>query len=124
MTTIGTTHTPGPWHVGTVRLSDDPWAIHAAKQERLGFAPVVGYTSHGSAVSWDEAQANACLIATAPELLARLEDLATTVAELLIDNAISFDPDDDTGELALRGMLGNASTAIAEGGIGLVSWAR
>lgn len=41
-----------------------------------------------------------------------LADLAQSVAELMIDNAIAFDEDDDTGELAMRGMLNNACDAL------------
>lgn len=52
------------------------------------------------------------LHAAAPDLKARLSDLACSVAELLIDNAIDFD--DETAEDALRGMLKNAQEAVAK----------
>lgn len=61
MTTITTTHTPGSWHVGTAA----PSIIYALD----GFAIANAVTYHGRHGGIETMQANARLIAAAPELL-------------------------------------------------------
>jgi len=62
-------HTPGPWHVNTLEVV--PFSIHAHRG-------CVAEVSRGTMneVGADEIEANARLIAAAPELLAALENLA------------------------------------------------
>lgn len=51
-------------------------------------------------------------IAAAPDLLARLRDLATVMEELMLDGRIAFEPESDIDNLALREMLYDAWDAI------------
>jgi len=62
-------HTPGPWHINTMETVQA--TIHAHRGH-------VATVSRGSMneVSADEIEANARLIAAAPELLAALESIA------------------------------------------------
>lgn len=77
------THTPGPWQVnassdhrswGYVRREDD---------ERKVIAIAQVFRRHG----WDEYQANARLIAAAPEMLTALQAIAGMTVEDSTDHA-------------------------------------
>lgn len=65
-------HTPGPWQVG------DTWAGVTRFVERLGQQP--GYVAEARGSSPEERDANARLIAAAPELLAALEVVRRSAA--------------------------------------------
>jgi hypothetical protein len=64
-----TTHTPGPWQVN----SNDPLHVCDADGESRGCSPIA-FVQVGNDGRWT-AKANARLIAAAPELLERLEEL-------------------------------------------------
>lgn len=66
-------HTPGPWRV-VISDNGDRCEIEAANKDCVAraFAPFPFDTS------WDERDANARLIAAAPELLEALQDLVDT----------------------------------------------
>jgi hypothetical protein len=62
-------HTPGPWQVN----SNDPLHVCDADGESRGCSPIA-FVQVGNDGRW-AAKANARLIAAAPELLERLEEL-------------------------------------------------
>ena len=64
-----TTYTPGPWSAST-QGPNDPWVIIAG----CGPAFVASVEDDGALITRVEANANARLIAAAPDLLAALED--------------------------------------------------
>lgn len=107
-------HTPRPW----ARRGE--WIVRA-DQEAEAAKNEYGYQS-GHYIARlveplggpDVCKANGDLIAAAPELFARLQDLSTSVAEIMIDNAIAFE--DDVAESALQGMLNNAKAIIVKAG--------
>lgn len=73
-------HTPGPWHV------DGPNAglgagIRDARERRIAHT-AESYTNNRDPILTDEAQANARLIASAPDLLAENETLKKQLVEL------------------------------------------
>lgn len=63
---MSTTHTPGPWHIG-----QDNQGNHTIIQSRLKF--VIGRAFFANSI--EENEANAKLIAAAPELLEALKEL-------------------------------------------------
>lgn len=67
-------HTPGPW---TVEHHGGPWHIFGANDERVGTYSTSAPAS--TAEQWDVSQANARLIAAAPELLAALESIVEDI---------------------------------------------
>lgn len=66
-------HTPGPWDINPVRNSFEPYKliIFAQNQDRVA---ICYKESNDVYVPKDEAEANAKLIAAAPELLEALKD--------------------------------------------------
>lgn len=79
--TDGTKHTPGPWHHGTTgeRMRDEysqPFCVTQYGKANL-IAGVFGDVQGGE----DVAQANAHLLAAAPDLLAALEVCETVLGE-------------------------------------------
>jgi len=71
------THTPGPWSFRTTGWSTNPFAIHSPRRPGA-----VACVPSRTSVPLDEQDANARLIAAAPELLAALDELLGDV-ELL-----------------------------------------
>lgn len=71
-----TTHTPGPWKID--EATDLPFAVIANNSNGDGICEIDGWNG-----DWDSvAVANAALIATAPELLENLEEMANRYAHL------------------------------------------
>ena len=70
-------HTPGPWELGSksrdTEFLDDEWEISICGANEID-CPLIAMVSNLS-LSDDEADANACLIAAAPELLEALQSL-------------------------------------------------
>jgi hypothetical protein len=112
-TTITSTppqHTPGPWEVDPSEYSDMIWTAGSPYgQDKMHIADVRGWghlTGRGSCAFSDAnaskiMEANARLIAAAPELLAELERLVTY-----------FGP--DRGPAELRAKLNDARAAITK----------
>lgn len=90
-------HTPGPWRVASA--SDYPSGINVDARER-GYVALVGHPGDS------EAQANARLIASAPDLL---EQLTQTVRALEFWFPHWGDPDGVNSQ-----MMSNAREAIAK----------
>jgi hypothetical protein len=84
--TARTEHTPGPWYVAPNLTSilcgdpNDPEVVATtAVSDIMGVcgrqrAATLGFEGRETADGWSESEANACLIAAAPALLAALED--------------------------------------------------
>lgn len=64
-----TKHTPGPWQVTASGIYTD----HTQRERQ---APIVGAASISRTIGREEADANECLIAAAPDLLAALQALS------------------------------------------------
>lgn len=95
-------HTPGPW-----KLDNEP-AFHRNRVWTQDMRPIVNLCSMGTAPADidPEAQANACLIAAAPELLEALEGF---------DNWFSsFNPECQYDRMVGRKVIIAARTAIAK----------
>jgi hypothetical protein len=100
-------HTPGPWHTDSIG-TDRAWILDS---EGNYLAEIVAKDEYGFAAPTDQQQANACLIAVAPELL---EHLCSMVAM-----AHSVSENWENGDLAsaVRNLDRNATaaeTAIAK----------
>ena len=87
-------HTPGPWIVATDKVSVlSITAVDMANQKPC--PKVVDCASGYDAMSYEEAQANARLIAAAPELLEalvsmlHLRKMPDEVAECVLDRAVA-----------------------------------
>lgn len=115
MTTTGK-HTAGPWRASQTHPLGD-WVIHAA-----GIPQQLAYLAASPHVDWP-LEANARLIAAAPELLAELKRLRLAYVNLLEigrDRIVALggqcDPIDvmEAGDPALRSAA--AAIAKAEGG--------
>lgn len=80
-------HTPGPWIVG----SDKTSVLQVTLDAENPFQCVVNTTSGYNAMSLEEAKANARLIAGAPNLLAALKAIVSSLLDAdeegLIDHA-------------------------------------
>ena len=110
-------HTPGPWLIGSdQRLV---YALHHNGDFHKGAPLLVNrfsayvepYTSQGGTI--EEAQANARLIAAAPELLAHAEaDIADL--EYYIGNPSAWDSFDNEMSERLRRVYDRARAAIAK----------
>lgn len=78
-------HTPGPWHV--VRYGDGDSLVictDKAGNQRIAFMAVPGARLQADRRrSWKQIQANACVIAAAPELLEANQSALTLVCDLL-----------------------------------------
>ena len=75
-------HTPGPWHIST--LETTPHTIHHGGGQ-LASVTLPPYPNERNKLTWHghtlaESEANARLIAAAPELLAALEKMCDVVA--------------------------------------------
>lgn len=105
MTTKNATHTPGPWYVGT------GWIFHRS-DERIGGSGAPLREEVCRVLTNDVGDANARLIAAAPELLAVLKDAEYYLA-LTSNNMCDegLEPD-DSGAIAKQA---RAAIAKAEG---------
>jgi len=74
-------HTPGPWymHDYTELFGNDPTNICVSCDELTELT--ICHMGNAVYASTEEARANACLIAAAPEMLNLLEDIAKAIAE-------------------------------------------
>ena len=84
-TTEKVKHTPGPWTLTEHSGKYTPRHIIRSKN-----AAIIEFASFGS-VGIEQREANARLIAAAPELLEALEQAHTLIGELLIDNVLGED---------------------------------
>ena len=84
-----TEHTPGPWQVEGVPKGRRPWVGRIAEGRWAALA--CGYTD-------EEAEANARLIAAAPDLLASLERLVTLM-NIVGDEPFRNGVTDSTGSM-------------------------
>jgi hypothetical protein len=75
--------TPGPWCVAKVRMFKDPYYIHGPKDDTLGFAPIVARTMDNTSGPAMPNEANAALIAQAPDLLAQRDELLAACKALV-----------------------------------------
>jgi hypothetical protein len=97
------THTPGPWHIGEKRR-DEIDIKHANKDTPGAISLVLAKAI--ARQSWtDEGEANARLIAAAPDLLAALEQL--------IELCAVGDVDESTEALGWGATILSAKAAIA-----------
>jgi hypothetical protein len=69
-----TTHTPGPWIVSDNALDPENTVLDGKRGKRVGRYQICVANGYSS----DEATANARLIASAPDLLAALQNLEAT----------------------------------------------
>ncbi len=65
---LGCSHTPGPWHVDKLDICTDASGATIAEIYPNGFGP-------GQRITAEEREANALIIAAAPDLLQALEEL-------------------------------------------------
>lgn len=70
-----TKHTPGPWYINWTRLSGNVIGFHIADAVRGSTLPICEHYGNPTLNSSNEAEANARLIAAAPELLAVLQEI-------------------------------------------------
>lgn len=74
--TMNTKHTPGPWHVG--RYTPNATEMTILTKNGSPVTPAWGPQFY---VNSEQAKANACLIAAAPDLLAALDALIAAIYE-------------------------------------------
>lgn len=94
-------HTPGPWVIALpedVKSGEDMLLVSDTPGKRNGEHIACIYRSEPPGID----QANANLIAAAPELLAACQDIAT-----------AFDEEPITGDARLDGMIAKVKAAIA-----------
>ncbi len=72
-------YTPGPWHVAPESKAQSPWIVCDSEG-----GSIADCEPPGPWMSRETADANARLIAAAPDMLAALKNLATTEAEELL----------------------------------------
>lgn len=70
-----TKHTPGPWNANWTRISGQAIGFHIADSKHGSLRPICEAYDNTGAMSADEIEANARLIAAAPELLEALRGL-------------------------------------------------
>jgi hypothetical protein len=89
-TTSKATHTAGPWKIGrTSKTHNAP----VRYWETSVFNRIIGVTATGSGGTQEEAEANARLIAAAPEMLEALEDVESKIVDYEAGR-INWRPDD------------------------------
>lgn len=77
-----TKHTPGPWIAdGSTVHAENGSALYIAECQNVGVGERWSGTDYASD---DHAKANACLIATAPQLLLALEDAEKIIREFAV----------------------------------------
>jgi len=79
------THTPGPWEVDTICNTD---MVYAANGLRVATTYCEGQDED---MPWEEVEANARLVAAAPDLLAGLEAAEAIISGLMAE----FDEDEN-----------------------------
>jgi hypothetical protein len=86
-------HTPGPWESHSASLSDNSLVVTAQRQDKQGYERIC-LVRHGSIRDYSDtdyrAQADAMLIAAAPELLAALKGLLDAVNVRIDDPRIAL----------------------------------
>lgn len=81
-------HTPGPWlHHGEVNLVNDTHSlfcggVNPVGSKYIGDICYIQSSDHINGVTREEAEANARLIASAPDLLEALENLQTQIQQV------------------------------------------
>lgn len=98
-------HTPGPWFI-------EQTTVYALNKERIQvnrFTASIdrGWGDDGKRIEQQEVEANAKLIAAAPELLEALQDLADDIAE-------RFDMDSPSTNPGIKHCIDAARAAIAK----------
>ena len=91
-----TTHTPGPWHIGSGNGEGSIFAENGRMRLETGGTTLYPICHNVSTWNIDEDDANARLIAAAPDLLAALE---TCVSEL---NQLAFLANDKLANAAIE----------------------
>lgn len=101
-------HTPGPW-------TFDKDAEEITCEKRRGMAAIATVETGWAEPFESEQQANAHLIAAAPDLLAALREARRVIATALKSTAPDWFPDDEsvTGHLTIQSI--DAAIAKAEG---------
>jgi hypothetical protein len=101
---VNTQHTPGPWRVATTPDSPREKAVRLTRFHSIGVngGPAIAMLPDGQR---DIQDANARLIAVAPELLAALEDV--TEALIATDRRCNCDSALGSRELSERGNVGD-----------------
>lgn len=99
-------HTPGEWNAAK---HDGRWFVEAMDRAIPGYRTKVAHCAHVTATP--HAEADAKLLAAAPELLEALHEIHAVLEE-------AIDPDTSATEIDVCDILGTASRAIAkaEGG--------
>lgn len=83
-------HTPGPWRIAK---SAESFGIkEVSEHSDLGFHREIAHIDPEDWENIEEAQANAQLMATAPELLEAIERLHTTMTAVPASNWLHLDP--------------------------------
>lgn len=70
---MSTKFTPGPWHANWTRLNGKAIGFHVADETHGSIRPICEFYDGTEAMTTEEVEANARLIAAAPELLGVLE---------------------------------------------------
>ncbi len=97
-------HTSGPWYIREYTNRPNPWSYEIISHARIGFAPIAEIEVNFEGKFQEEQQANARLIAAAPDLLEAIEPLLSIYLEIY-----GKEPD---GELFVE--VQNARKAIAK----------
>jgi hypothetical protein len=113
MTTIKK-HTPAPWHLDSEVLEGKPLLRVRFRVVAKGRTITQCYYSTGD----EYAEADARLIAAAPELLAALKDILEVFSLGPLGAAAKYGPDVDVREIEARTVeAGHAAIAKAEGDV-------
>ena len=94
--------TPGPWHANWTRLNGKAIGFHVADETHGSIRPICEFYDGTEAMPPEEVEANARLIAAAPDLLEALQDCERVMSEEL------------KGLLVIQPELKNARAAIAK----------
>ena len=79
------THTPGPWHMGAGNGSGSIFADNGRTRLETGGTTLYPIAQIGRGWNEEEDEANARLVAAAPEMLAALESLAVGLSPASVD---------------------------------------
>lgn len=91
-----TKHTPGPWVIDRDDRPDMEWNNHIVQAARPHIA--ICFMTHSGKKDNSEAEANASLIAAAPDLLAALQQL--------LDSGAIWEKDEPIARAAIKKALG------------------
>lgn len=98
---MNTKHTPGPWmYTGAGAIKRDYTAIGCTDGETI--ASAWGHSNSGFFVSEEEKEANARLIAAAPEMLVALEKLASNAEQSAFEDWLERKSPSGDAELVHR----------------------